>query len=68
MVRIVTQILVGLMLLFGAASLFPKAYLERMAGKTPKAVMSAVLAVLALFFSLMAFFYAYLNVRALLGS
>ena len=67
MVRVVTQILVGLMLLFGAASLFPKAYLERKAEKTPKAVMSTILAVLALFFSLMAFVYAYLNVRSMIG-
>ena len=59
MARIITQILVGLMLLFGAVTLVPKAYIEFRAGKTGKGILSLLLACLALFFSCMAFYYAY---------
>jgi hypothetical protein len=59
MARIITQILVGLMLLFGAVTLVPKAYIEFRAGKVGKAILSLSLACLALFFSCMAFYYAY---------
>ena len=60
MVRMITQILAGLMLFFGAATLFPKAYFEFKTKKTLKALMSSLLGLLALFFSIMAFYYAYL--------
>ncbi len=60
MVRMITQILAGLMLLFGAATLFPKAYLEYRSAKIRKSIVSFVLGLLALFFSIMAFVYAYL--------
>ncbi len=60
MVRMITQILAGLMLLFGAATLFPKAYFEYRAERKGKSFLYLVLGVLALFFSLMAFAYAYL--------
>ena len=63
MARIITQILVGLMLLFGAVTLVPKAYIEFRAGKTGKGILSLLLACLALFFSCMAFYYAYLLIR-----
>lgn len=63
MVRMFTQLLIGLMLLFGVMSLVPKAIIEYRAGKKGKSVMSGVLAVLALFFSCMAFYYAYLILR-----
>jgi len=63
MARIITQILVGLMLLFGAVTLVPKAYIEFRAGKTGKGILSLLLACLALFFSCMAFYYAYLLLR-----
>lgn len=59
MTRMFTQLLVGLMLLFGAASLFPKAYFEYKTGRKRKSVLSAVLGVLALFFSIFAFNLAY---------
>jgi hypothetical protein len=62
-VRILTQVLVGLMLLFGAATLFPKAYFEIRAKKIGKAVVSVFLGSAALFFSVMAFYYAYLLIR-----
>ncbi len=60
MVRMITQVLAGLMLLFGAATLFPKAYFEYRTGKTRKSLLSFSLGLLALFFSIMAFVYAYL--------
>jgi len=63
MARIITQILVGLMLLFGAVTLVPKAYIEFRAGKFGKGILSLFLACLALFFSCMAFYYAYLLIR-----
>ena len=63
MARIITQILVGLMLLFGAVTLLPKAYIEFRAGKLGKSILSLFLAGAALFFSGMAFYYAYLLTR-----
>ncbi len=63
MVRMITQILAGLMLLFGAATLFPKAYFEYRAKRTGKSALYFLLGVLALFFSIMAFVYAYLILK-----
>jgi hypothetical protein len=62
MVRMITQVLAGLMLLFGAATLFPKAYFEYRRRSTKSAVY-LVLGLLSLFFSVMAFVYAYLILR-----
>ena len=63
MVRAVAQLLVGLMLLFGALTLFPKAFLEFRTGKITKGLVSVLLGLCALFFSWMAFYYAYLFFR-----
>ncbi len=63
MVRIVTQILAGLMLLFGAATLFPKSYIEYKAKRKGKSLLYFVLGVAAFFFSVMAFMYAYLILK-----
>jgi hypothetical protein len=63
MARIITQILVGLMLLFGAVTLLPKAYFEFRRGQLRKGIVSVFLACMALFFSCMAFYYAYLSIR-----
>ena len=60
MARMITQVLAGLMLLFGAATLFPKSYFEYRAGKTRKSLLYFSLGLLALFFAIMAFVYAYL--------
>jgi hypothetical protein len=60
MVRMITQILAGLMLLFGAATLFPKAYIEYRAARKGKSLLYFSLGILALFFAIMAFVYAYL--------
>ncbi len=63
MIRAVTQLLVGLMLLFGFITLFPKAYREFRTGKIIKGLVSVLLGLCALFFSWMAFYYAYLFFR-----
>jgi hypothetical protein len=59
MVRMITQVLAGLMLLFGAATLFPKAYFEYKR-RRPKSALYFILGLFSLFFSIMAFVYAYL--------
>ncbi len=59
----ITQVLAGLMLFFGAATLFPKAYFEYKTNKIRKSIVSACLGMLALFFSIMAFYYAYLILK-----
>ena len=63
MVRAFTQLLVGLMLLFGVLTLFPKAYREFRSHQVAKGILSAFLGLCALFFSWMAFYYAYLFLR-----
>ncbi len=60
MVRIITQILVGLMLLFGSLTLLPKALIEFRTKRPGKGVLYIVLGLMAIFFSSMAFYYAYL--------
>lgn len=64
MVRIITQIMVGLMLFFGVATLFPKSYFEFRRGRKKKSMLYLVLGGLAMFFSCMAFYYAYLLAAA----
>lgn len=61
MIRVLAQILVGLMLFFGVLTLIIKAFREFKEGRTPKVIVSLILALLALFFSSMAFYYAYLT-------
>jgi len=51
------------MLLFGAVTLLPKAYFEFRDRKFGKSILSLFLACTALFFSCMAFYYAYLLIR-----
>ena len=63
MARTITQILVGLMLLFGAVTLAPKAYFEFRRGQVRKGILSVFLACTALFFACMAFYYAYLLIK-----
>jgi hypothetical protein len=55
----VTQILAGLMLFFGAATLFPKSYFEFKAKRKAKGIKYLILGLLATFFSIMAFGLAY---------
>jgi hypothetical protein len=49
------------MLLFGFATLVPKAYFEFSAKRHSKGIKYALLGLLALFFSVMAFYYAWLS-------
>jgi hypothetical protein len=63
MVRAFTQLLVGLMLLFGVLTLLPKAYQEFRANRAAKGLLYVFLGLCALFFSWMAFYYAYLFIR-----
>jgi hypothetical protein len=63
MVRAFTQLLVGLMLLFGVLTLFPKAYREFRVNHIAKGIISVALGLCAFFFSWMAFYYAYLFFR-----
>jgi len=62
MARIITQVLIGLMLFFGVITLLPKSYLEFKAKRPAKGLLYALLGILALYFSFMAFVYAYLHV------
>jgi hypothetical protein len=62
MVRMVTQILAGLMLFFGVVTLFAKSYFEYRAKRIKSVVVYTLFGLLALFFSLMAFVYAFSGV------
>lgn len=66
MVRIATQILAGIMLIFGFMTLLPKAYIEFKARRTGKGVLYAILAILALYFSVLAFLLAYDGMQKIL--
>lgn len=59
MVRVVTQILIGLMLLFGALNLARKAISSIASGNIPKGLYFLLLFGVAVFFSILAFYYAY---------
>jgi len=59
MMRVVTQVLVGLMLLFGTAPLFPRAIIYCRLGQNGRGVLYALLGVLATLFAVMSFGYAY---------
>ncbi len=61
MTRLIAQILVGVMLLFGVFTLIPKAYIQFKYGKKSKGILYVILGLLAVFFSCMAFYYAYLE-------
>jgi len=60
MTRFITQLLVGLMLFFGTATLLPKSIVMFRSGRLWKGLLYMTLAGTALFFSCMAFYYAYL--------
>lgn len=59
MIRIVTQVLVGLMLLFATATLVPRAIIYLKFGRKRKGVLYIFLGVLATVFAVMSFGYAY---------
>ncbi len=62
MVRVITQILIGLMLLFGALNLARRALFHFRSKKVLKALCFSLLFAAALFFSILAFYYAYSGV------
>lgn len=59
MTRAVTQIALGLMLLFGAATLIPKGIMHIRLKNKPRGIMYVIMGVISAFFSLLAFGYAY---------
>ncbi len=62
MARMITQMLAGLMLFFGVVTLFVKSFFEYRAKKIKSGIIYTLFGLAALFFSLMAFVYAYLRV------
>lgn len=65
MVRVITQILIGLMLLFGAITLANRFVFHIRRKSVPEALYFLLLFSIALFFSVLAFFYAYSGIREL---
>ncbi|MCL5024248.1 MAG: hypothetical protein M1497_12970 [Nitrospirae bacterium] len=63
MMRIVTQVLIGLMLLFGAVNLAPRVAFHFRSGNGLRSLLFLVLALVSLFFSVMAFYFAYVGIR-----
>ncbi|MEW6740334.1 MAG: hypothetical protein ACOYU2_08765 [Nitrospirota bacterium] len=59
MVRIVTQILMGLMLLFGTVTLTPKMLFHFKNKNMPRALYFLLVWLISLSFSIAAFYYAY---------
>lgn len=65
MVRIITQILLGLMLSFGAIALAYRFISHIKIKSVPRALYFLLLCSIASFFSVMAFYYAYSGIREL---
>lgn len=61
MTRFIAQVLMGFMLLFGFMTLIPKAYVQLKYGEKSKGILYVILGLLAVFFSCMAFYYAFLE-------
>ncbi|MGD1076573.1 MAG: hypothetical protein ABR903_10935 [Thermodesulfovibrionales bacterium] len=59
MVRIVTQLLIGLMLFFGVATLAPRVFFHVRTKNIARATCLFIMCALLLFFSLVSFHYAY---------
>jgi hypothetical protein len=60
MTRLITQITLGLMLLFGAGILIPKGIFFLKLRRTARGIMYILLGALSAFFSIMSFQYAWL--------
>ena len=63
--RIITQMLIGLMLFFGVLTLVPRAVFHFRSKALLRGFYFILLAVVALFFSVMAFYFAYGGIREL---
>lgn len=59
MTRLLTQIVLGMLLLFGAATLIPRGIVHIRLGNTPRGVMYLCIGIMCMFFTIMAFIYAY---------
>lgn len=62
MVRIATQILLGLMLLFGFLTLMPKMLMHFKNGNSLRAIYFLFLSLISVIFSFVSFYYAYLEI------
>jgi hypothetical protein len=67
MLRIVTQILIGLMLVFGSLTLAPRALFYIRKRDLVKAIYFLLLVSITFFFALMAFYFAYAGIKEFLG-
>lgn len=59
MIRFATQLILGLLLLFGTATLIPKGMLMIKLGKRPRGVFYIIMGVVCTFFSLLSFLFSY---------
>jgi hypothetical protein len=64
-VRIITQMLLGLMLFFGVITLAPRVFLYARKGNIVRTLYFLLLVAAAFFFSMMAFYFAYWGMREL---
>lgn len=62
MIRIVTQILLGLMLLFGFFTIMPRMLIHFKSKNTLRAFYFLFLSLISAIFSFMSFYYAYLEI------
>lgn len=65
MIRIITQILIGLMLIFGTFTLAPRAVFHLRAKAFARGLYLSAMIFIMLFFSVMAFYFAYSGIREL---
>ena len=65
MIRILAQIMIGLMLVFGTFTLIPRGMLLLKAERIGRGILSIILGIVCTFFSLMCFYYAYLLIRGI---
>lgn len=65
MMRILAQIMIGIMLLFGTFTLIPRGMLLLKAKRPARGILSVILGAVCTFFSLMCFYYAYLLIRGI---
>lgn len=59
MIRFATQVILGVVLLFGAVTLIPKGMLTIKLGNKPRGVFYVIVGLVCAFFSALAFLYSY---------
>ncbi len=65
MIRIITQVLIGIMLIFGTFTLAPRAVFHLRAKAFARGFYLSVVILIMLFFSVMAFYFAYSGIMEL---